>query len=229
MRVEVESTRVRSAALALGVALAAVALGGACAGNKPVAKTSTKVEEAASCPVGDVEALTAQLAEGETALTASGPDGGTIPARRLTEVAKPTFERDALLPPEQPGASRFEVLGCLALKTRTEAGDERYPPDLPQESGIPKKVDVRITPVFGGAIVLHELSHACCLRAGVESKLEGTTLTLTERLHGTACRCRCSSSIRTAVGVQPGKYTLVLNVDEAGQTREAARTEFTVE
>ncbi|MHB8879865.1 MAG: hypothetical protein ACYC8T_39755, partial [Myxococcaceae bacterium] len=68
----------------------------------------------------------------------------------------------------------------------------------------------------GGVILSHELSHACCLKASVTSTLEGAKLTVRETLSGSPCRCMCQSTVKTAVGLSPGHYTLTLVQDGQG-------------
>lgn len=140
----------------------------------------------------------------------------------------PTFHGQLLLPPEKPGESRTELSGCLA-GGGTEADGSRYPPP-PVSRSAPVAPKVRINSLAKGVIISHDLDHACCLKADVTTRLEAGRLTVLEKLSGTPCRCMCASTIRTAVGLAPGRYTLAIQVDEgSGPPKTVAEQPFTVE
>lgn len=136
---------------------------------------------------------------------------------------KPASPAKLLLPPATPGESRTEITGCLADPSAAERGATRSP-----TSPAPGTPQVRVTPMARGVLIAHELSHACCLSGAVESRLEGSKLVVTERLSGMPCRCMCASTLRTAVGLSPGTYELVLQVEEGGRTRVVDERSFTV-
>ena len=46
----------------------------------------------------------------------------------------------------------------------------------------------------------------------MEHAIENEAVTATEKLSGTACRCMCSSIIRTAVGLAPGNHKLAVRL-----------------
>jgi hypothetical protein len=116
-----------------------------------------------------------------------------------------------LTPPEGVGEVRFVTQGCLAEPTRGEA----FPAPAPTRSapgGGPVAVEVK--PVKRGVLLSHPLEHACCLTARVEARTEGRVVTVTEQLEGKACRCRCGSTVKSAVALGAGEYTLKLQVRE---------------
>ena len=135
----------------------------------------------------------------------------------------PAFPANLLLPPATTGESRTEVSGCLANPSAGESARTRSAP-----APAPDTSQVRVSPMAQGVLVAHDLSHACCLSAQVESRLEGTKLVVIERLTGMPCRCRCNSTLRTAVGLEPGTYELLLQVEEGGRTKVADERNFTV-
>jgi hypothetical protein len=163
-----------------------------------------------------------------------GPDkGGPLPEPALSGMPNdelkrpvPVFQGTLLTPPSQPGQLRSEVSGCLALTSPTEESAARYPALAPAEGG--EGARVRINSLSKGLVVQHELSHACCLTATVEAWVEGTRVEVTEKLTGTPCGCTCSSSIRTAVGLGPGGYDLVLRVDTGEGPREVDQRRFII-
>lgn len=125
----------------------------------------------------------------------------------------PASGRAPLVPPTEPGAHRTRLEGCLT--DATEDADTRHP-QLATRGGTPVKVQV----LGHGIVVTHALDHSCCLAAAVETTLEPGRVTLTERLSGTPCRCRCSSTIRTAVGLEPGSWEVVVVVETPGKSPE---------
>jgi uncharacterized protein (DUF2141 family) len=53
-------------------------------------------------------------------------------------------------------------------------------------------------------------------------------VTVTETLSGQSCRCRCRSTVRAAVGLPPGNYTLKVVTDEPGKRVVAHEAALTV-
>ncbi|MBZ4416409.1 hypothetical protein [Myxococcus sp. RHSTA-1-4] len=53
-------------------------------------------------------------------------------------------------------------------------------------------------------------------------------MTLTETLSGEACRCRCRSTVRAAVGLKPGEYTLRVITVEGKERRVAHEARLAV-
>lgn len=106
-----------------------------------------------------------------------------------------------LLPPGPPGASATHVTGCAAgggtaTPTRALPGPDEEGPAL------------QVTPTPSGLIVTRRVEHACCLTFEVTTTLVGATVELRERSLGTACRCRCGSTLRTSIALPPGEWLL---------------------
>ncbi|GMV15324.1 MAG: hypothetical protein KJ015_23100 [Myxococcales bacterium] len=115
--------------------------------------------------------------------------------------------------PAELNASTSSVAGCLASPGRTE--------QAPRARAMETKPELTVTPVAGGVRVAHAVSHACCLDSKVATSVSGNTVTITESLFGTPCRCMCSSTISTSVRLSPGDYTLRVVVDHDGQKTES--------
>jgi hypothetical protein len=112
-----------------------------------------------------------------------------------------------------PGESRTAVQGCLAAAGEAEAA--RFPARPATRTLAPP---VTITAAAGGALVTHQLSHACCLRSAVTTRAEERTVVVLETLSGAPCRCMCSSTLRTQLGLSPGEWTVAVDLDMgAGQ------------
>jgi hypothetical protein len=152
---------------------------------------------------------------------AAAPTAAAAPARPV-----PTFEGKLLLPPATPGESRSELAGCLAA-TPSEAEGARYP--TAASARAQRAATVRVNPMGKGVIVSHELSHACCLQANVTTRLEAGTVVMVEELSGTPCRCTCASTVRTAIGLSPGRYTLSVRQAQGGDPKVVHEEPFTVE
>lgn len=191
----------------------------ACASRPEGPSTTTVASKDDACATGEVAALD----EGD----ALAMDGGvsTISASRAhgpgpaLKPPKPSFTSRLLLPPSTPGENVSDFTGCLSLQEATEESGARFPAPAVTR-GPPPKDPVRLGPMGRGVVVSHGLVHACCLKGEVLSEVQGTQVIITERLTGMPCRCRCSSTLRTAVGLAPGEYTVILRVQEGEDVRE---------
>jgi hypothetical protein len=115
-----------------------------------------------------------------------------------------------LLPPATPGDSRVAITGCLA--EADEAGGARHPVAVTRSA--PATPEVTVSALGNGLIVAHDLAHACCLKGEVEARVEGTTVRVIETLSGSPCRCMCHSTLKTAVALVPGDYTVEVVVKD---------------
>jgi len=144
------------------------------------------------------------------------------PAAQATQVQPPHATAAVRL---APGEVHTAVEGCLAAGSEAEAA--RFPARPATRTLAPT---VTVAAVAGGAVVTHQVSHACCLRAEVTTRSEERTVTVLETLSGKACRCMCASTLRTRLGLAPGAWTVAVELDlGAGQgRRRLASQEVTV-
>jgi hypothetical protein len=150
------------------------------------------------------------------------PAGATAPApapgdATILATASQGAVATALAPPAEAGASRSSVSGCLTAVGESDA--TRFPAPPVSRNPAPP---VTVTAVPGGALVVHELTHACCLRAQVTTSIAGSRAVVRETLTGNPCRCMCGSTLRTAVGLPPGAWTVVVELEIGGQVRPVA-------
>ncbi|MBF5042203.1 hypothetical protein FGE12_07325 [Aggregicoccus sp. 17bor-14] len=147
---------------------------------------------------------------------AAAPHGASAP--HLPQVPAGAFA-GVLLPPSTVGKANVAFAGCLAEPTASAEAGSRFPPPAaaPTRRGAAEPA-VQVSALGTGALVTHQLTHGCCLQGRVSSAIEGRTLTLTETLSGESCRCLCSSTVRAAVRLEPGQYTLKV------VTREGAKS-----
>jgi hypothetical protein len=151
-------------------------------------------------------------AEGEDDENADGPAPEAAQAEKKTGVKVKTAGG---------GKAVFSITGCLrsALDGADEKDLEKFAVKV--KKGPAAKDHVTVKPAPGGIAVVHELTHACCLKADTKAKVEGKTVEITVALSGTPCRCICSSAIRTNVTLDPGEYAVSVKVTEGGTTRDA--------
>jgi hypothetical protein len=160
---------------------------------------------------------------GATSPAAVASPGPTAPAATPTPPAAPPAGAPSLgiasqgavaagpIPPADAGASRSVVSGCLTAAT--ESDGSRFPAPPVSRNPAPP---VTVTAVPGGALVVHELTHACCLRSQVTSSLDGRRAVVRETLTGTPCRCMCGSTLRTAVALPAGAWTVAVELETGG-------------
>ncbi len=129
--------------------------------------------------------------------------------------AKPAPDNKPLagmvLPPPETGGFRTSVAGCAATPDKEPAETRAL---LPEEK-------VEASGIATGLVVTHEVPHACCLKATTTVDVAAQEVTITDSFDGTQCRCRCSSSLRTAVGLKPGSYAVEVKTVEPGKTHSA--------
>jgi hypothetical protein len=167
---------------------------------------------------------------------AARPAAGSVAAAVARPVAAPTdaaahgvavsgaASGAAPTAPAEPGASRSAFTGCLLAAD--EASAARFPP--PPVTRVAGDPSVKVTAAPGGALVEHTLTHACCLRATVTTRLIGRTAAVLEQLGGEACRCRCGSTIRTAVALPPGTFTVTVDLEDSGGVHRVSEQPVTV-
>jgi hypothetical protein len=175
----------------------------------------------ASCTTGAVEPQPPASAPPlpPAPVTAAAPPAATPPEPAVEPTPPPHLPPSGrLAPPARAGEHTARVTGCAAEGRRDESAARGFPADT-RKAPAPPSVSATGT----GVIVSHELSHACCLGATVRAAVEGATVTVEEVLEGEPCRCMCSSTIETAVGLQPGSYDLSIVVVEGGERRGVHR------
>lgn len=178
-----------------------------------------------TAPTGPDDAATtaAPIAPGEGSFAPATPSPAAGPSGRPPLPPLPTgpaaFPGGApgralggLLPPGAPGSSATHVTGCAAGGA-TPAPTRALP--SPDEEG----PALQVTPTGLGLIVTRRVEHACCLTFEVSTALEGATVVLRERSLGTACRCRCGSTLRTTIALPTGEWLLRVHAAD-GTTEE---------
>lgn len=125
----------------------------------------------------------------------------------------PTGAEPLLLSALDPGQSQSRVTGCLAGEKDRSA--VRTTADYQED-------DLEVRTVAGGALVIHRLTHPCCLQANVRFTTRGSVATVHERLGGEPCRCVCRSTIETAIGLGVGMWTVKVEVEQPFETTRLA-------
>ena len=148
----------------------------------------------------------------EPKTSATAPSGGAVTGPAATVL------QGLVLPPLEAGAFNSSVSGCAAEPKRDEPATRSMPR--------PEKVDV--TGVSTGVVLGHVLPHACCLTAATAVAVVGGKVTITETLSGTPCRCLCDSTLRTAVGLGKGSWSIEVRTVAPSGTRVAWTGDVTV-
>ncbi|WP_224247748.1 hypothetical protein [Hyalangium gracile] len=218
-----------------------VALGSGCSHPSSGASAPERTEPApqadpapTSSPKPTFQGAEAQGPVGSPGLPpppAGGPvvfgDGGGPPATgssSLPAVQTVPPAQEVGLPPEA-GQVRMVAEGCLAHPDRGSA----FPPAAPSRTASRAgSSQVQVTPVANGVSLVHPLEHACCLTARAQAQVEGQRVTIVETLEGEPCRCRCGSTVRSAVRLAPGSYSLRVVVREPGGERQLFEGPVTV-
>ena len=130
-----------------------------------------------------------------------------------TKPPAPPAAEPVLLSALDPGQSQSSVTGCLAGEK--DKSVVRRTADYQDE-------DIEVRTVAGGALVIHHLTHPCCLQANVRLTIRGSVATVHERLGGEPCRCVCRSTIETAIGLGVGMWTVRVEVEQPFETARLA-------
>lgn len=142
--------------------------------------------------------------------------------------AKVSLPGKILLPPAEPGTANAQLAGCIAVAEPSEADAAKFPEKVATRSG-PAKPAFVVVPTGGGIVVEHQVSHACCLKGTVKTEAEHNRVVVNEVMSGTPCRCRCSSTFRTAVAVPAGEWTVLLNTVVNGKVQLVGQQAVTVQ
>jgi len=160
-----------------------------------------------------------EAAPGDDRLKGPGPGATRTdgkPARGFSGVGQ-------VLNAPGPGEGRTRIEGCLSAPQSGEAAATKFPAAA-QTRGAPGPA-VKVRPAGRGVTVVHDLDHACCLTAEVDTKVAGTTVEIVEKLSGSPCRCLCHSTLSTAIGLAPGDYELVVILQQLGGSRTEVHRE----
>jgi len=132
-------------------------------------------------------------------------------------------DRGKVLLAPGPGTSRTRIDGCLSVASANEEAAARFPARPVVRSAPQKQVTIRLG--AGGITAVHELDHACCLKARVDTSVSGGVVQIVEKLSGMPCRCRCHSTINTVVGLSPGNHEVVVILEQRDGTRKEVHRE----
>ena len=128
-----------------------------------------------------------------------------------------------------PGQSQARVSGCSESPQPSEADAATYPP-MVQGSRAPSATEVTLGPQAAGVWVAHNLTHGCCQKARVYVQQLPGVVNFIEALEGTQCgNCMCTSAVRAALGVPPGRYHVALQLQDTAGTTIVKQQQFVVE
>jgi hypothetical protein len=139
----------------------------------------------------------------------------------LACATQPSSQRgaDRSSPSDAGPAVSLEGSGLTGPQVRVE-GCAAHPElaDQPPTRALPPPAHLEVQPTAGGVRVVHQVPHACCLRASVTSEVTGTIASVRENLSGTPCRCMCASTLTTVLSLPPGTYQVDVELTVSGRT-----------
>jgi hypothetical protein len=128
-----------------------------------------------------------------------------------------------------PGQSQARVSGCSESAQPSENDAATYPP-MVQGSRALSATEVQLGPQAAGVWVAHNLTHGCCQKARVYVQQLPGVVNFIEAMEGTACgSCMCTSAVRAALGVPPGRYAVALQLQDSAGTTVVKQSTFVVE
>ena len=213
--------------------------------SPPQKETTPETAKLKVAPVAQPEAL--PKAAGTPAPAGSGEEGsaGNIPqtggpskSQTATKQASQDKSNSTTGHPQSAGASAMPPKGPKAsAKSRSSFSGCLKNPDAANRSAKvasrgPNSEDregVRVVYRKDNQMeVRHNITHNCCHKATVKTKIIGSTINITETFKGESCRCNCSSSITTLVPLAKGEYNLIITVNTNGDPKSVHSKKVTL-
>ena len=150
-----------------------------------------------------------------------------------SEPGQPAQVPESTLPPPPPlgpDQSQASATGCSQSASPSEQDAVAYPPLVPG-SRAPSATEVQLGTQPAGVWVSNNLTHACCTKARVHVQRTEGQVSFFETVEGNACGdgCMCTSQIRAALGVPPGRYGVALRIEDAAGSTIVKQSSFVVE
>lgn len=133
-------------------------------------------------------------------------------------------------PPLGPDQSQARVVGCSESTAPSEQDAASWPP-MVQGSRAPSATEVQLGMQPAGVWVAHNLTHPCCTKAKVFVQRTAGQVNFLEAVEGKPCGdgCMCTSQVQAAVGVPPGRYAVVLRLEDSAGSTVVKQSSFVVE
>jgi hypothetical protein len=133
-------------------------------------------------------------------------------------------------PPLGPDQSVAKVTGCSESGSPSEQDAASWPPVV-QGSRRPSATDVQLGPQAAGVWVAHNLTHACCTKAKVFVERLPGQVNFFETVVGNPCGdgCMCTSQVKAAAGVAPGRYGVALRLEDTSGSTIVKQSSFVIE
>jgi hypothetical protein len=184
-----------------------------------------------AAPTSQQDPVVSDATPAQTAETDAAPTTQTVEATQKVETTQATPGATTFhLPPPvmkpellaaAAGETSVQITGC-ALDGKEAAPTRSAPMRKRTEDSVTVKADK------GAVVVEHFVNHACCLKGAVTTDVTEGAINVRESLTGSACRCMCSSTIKTTVPAHAGTYNVQVSLDMAGNAKTVATQSVTV-
>jgi hypothetical protein len=133
-------------------------------------------------------------------------------------------------PPLGPDQSTAKVTGCSESENPSAQDAASWPPAVPGGRR-PSATEVQLGPQPAGVWVAHNLTHPCCTKAKVFVERLPGQVNFFETVEGTPCGdgCMCTSQVRAAAGVPPGRYGVALRLEDTAGSTIVKQSSFVIE
>jgi hypothetical protein len=112
---------------------------------------------------------------------------------------------------------RTVLSGCFTNPDARKGGGMRATPG----AGPGQREGITVTKKDDTAIIIkHNITHNCCNKAKVNTKVMKHLVHVTEKLSGVSCRCKCSSTIKTIVPLAKGDYVVTVDLNQDGKVKK---------
>jgi hypothetical protein len=124
-----------------------------------------------------------------------------------------------------------KVTGCSESTSPSEQDTVAFPPLVPGATRGASATEVQLGIQPGGVWVSHNLTHPCCTKAKVYVQRVMGQVNFLETVEGDACGagCTCGSQVQAAAGAAPGRYKVMLRLEDAAGSTIVKQSEFVVE
>jgi len=133
-------------------------------------------------------------------------------------------------PPLGPDQSTAAVTGCSESAAPSEQDAATWPALVPGSRAL-SATEVQLGIQAAGVWVAHNLTHPCCTKAKIFVQRTPGQVNFFEVVEGKACGdgCMCSSQVKAAAGVAPGRYGVALRLEDTAGSTIVKQSQFVVE
>ncbi|HTS79109.1 MAG TPA: hypothetical protein VMH40_00800 [Myxococcaceae bacterium] len=122
------------------------------------------------------------------------------------------------------------MTGCSESASPSEQDAATWPGLVPGSRAL-SATEVQLGIQAAGVWVAHNLTHPCCTKAKIFVQRAPGQVNFFEVVEGKACGdgCMCSSQVKAAAGVAPGRYGVALRLEDTAGSTIVKQSQFVVE